>query len=187
MFGHPGGRRCTLRVRHCCSRTSPSGAGWVQPFFSAGRALKSCSSTLKGRQKRALCVSVQVTVRSVQVTVRTTAMVLMISIVWPASLLIRGCSPQTMRPDCMRTRRGWPDMVNMSIGSVCPNSLVVYRDLQAQQKVPQNMLMDRLLDQIVGGIEKENKLLEKENMLHTENQVLLEKQLRQIATGTPAA
>ena len=124
---------------------------------------------------------------SVQVTVRTTAMVLMISIVWPASLLIRGCSPQTMRPDCMRTRRGWPDMVNMSIGSVCPNSLVVYRDLQAQQKVPQNMLMDRLLDQIVGGIEKENKLLEKENMLHTENQVLLEKQLRQIATGTPAA
>lgn len=111
----------------------------------------------------------------------------MMSIVWPASLLIRGCSPQTMRPDCMRTRRGWPDMVNMSLGSVCPNSLVVYRDLQAQQNVPQNMVMDRLLDQIVGGIEKENKLLENENMLHTENHVLLEKQLLQGATGTPAA
>jgi len=69
----------------------------------------------------------------------------------------------------------------MSLGSVCPNSLVVYRDLQAQQR-SSNMVMDRLLDQIVGGIEKENELLENENMLHTENHVLLEKQLLQGAT-----
>ena len=101
---------------------------------------------------------------------------MMISVAGPAGLIIRG-SPQTMRPDCMRTRRGWLNTVNMSIG-ISPDSLALYRDLQAQQ-VPQKDL-DRLLDQIVGGIEKENTLL-------TKNEVLLEKQLVQGAAGTPAA
>lgn len=100
----------------------------------------------------------------------------MISFAGPASLIIRG-SPQMMRPDCMRTRRGWLNMVNMSIG-ISPNSLALYRDLQAQQ-VPQKIL-DRLLDQTVGGIEKKKTLL-------TKNGVLLEKQLVQGAAGTPAA
>jgi len=107
---------------------------------------------------------------------------MMISVAGPAGLIIRG-SPQTMRPDCMRTRRGWLNTVNMSIG-ISPDSLALYRDLQAQQ-VPQKDL-DRLLDQIVGGIEKENRLLdqivggiEKENTLLTKNEVLLEKQLVQ--------
>ena len=75
-------------------------------------------------------------------------------------------------------------MVNMSIG-MFPNSLALYRDLQAQQ-VPQKIL-DRLLDQTVGGIEEKNTLLEKQNTLLTENNVLLEKQLVQGAAGTPAA
>ena len=88
---------------------------------------------------------------------------LMISFAGPASLIIRG-SPQTMRPDCMRTHRGLLNMVNMSIG-ISPNSLALYRDLQAQQ-VPQKIL-DRLLDQTVGGIEEKNTLLEKQNTLLT--------------------
>ena len=104
-------------------------------------------------------------------------MSLMISFAGPASLIIRG-SPQTMRPDCMRTHRGSLNMVNMSIG-MSPNSLALYRDLQAQQ-VPQKIL-DRLLDQTVGGIEEKNTLL------LTKNEVLLEKQLVQGAAGTPAA
>ena len=29
----PGRASCTLWLRHCCSPTSPSGAGWVQPLF----------------------------------------------------------------------------------------------------------------------------------------------------------
>ena len=49
VIGHPGGRRCTLRVRHCCSRsrTSPSGAGRVQPFFFRGSVGWSCFYTYK--------------------------------------------------------------------------------------------------------------------------------------------